>query len=357
MDKNPTLIILTPGFPKNEDDTTCLPPQQVFVKALKENFPGLSIIVLSFIYPFSQSAYSWKNIPVISFNGKRYRGPLKFFLWKQVEKKLKQLKEENNILGILSFWCGECALLGSRFGRKHHTRHFCWILGQDAKKENKYVKRIHPEGGELIALSDFIQSEFEKNHGIKPAHIIPPGIDTKEFPLPSMKRDIDVLGAGSLIPLKQYDIFVETISELKKTNPSIKALICGKGPERQSLQTLISHLGLEDNITLAGELPHAEALQLMRRCSVFLHPSSYEGFGVVCIEALYAGAPVISFCKPMNKDISHWHIVQTKKEMIEKTLNILQNKNPDHQPVLPYRIDDTAKSMMRLFSYKEVAIS
>ena len=47
-----TLVILSPGFAANEADTTCLPPMQLFVKALKEICPGLNIIVIAFQYPF-----------------------------------------------------------------------------------------------------------------------------------------------------------------------------------------------------------------------------------------------------------------------------------------------------------------
>jgi len=44
-------------------------------------------------------------------------------------------------------------------------------------------------------------------------------------------------------------------------------------------------------------LAHPELLEWMQRGKVFLHPSSYEGFGIVCIEALCSGAEVISFVK------------------------------------------------------------
>ena len=41
-----TLIILSPGFPKDESDTACLPSQQIFVRALNKNFPSLRIFFL-----------------------------------------------------------------------------------------------------------------------------------------------------------------------------------------------------------------------------------------------------------------------------------------------------------------------
>ncbi|MDB5148608.1 MAG: hypothetical protein JWQ57_2628, partial [Mucilaginibacter sp.] len=65
--KHKTLIILTPGFPEHEGDSTCIPPQQVFVKALKETQPELNIVVLTFQYPFFSGEYQWHGIRVISF--------------------------------------------------------------------------------------------------------------------------------------------------------------------------------------------------------------------------------------------------------------------------------------------------
>ena len=43
-----TLVILTPGFPENEADTTCLPMQQSLVRSIKENYRHINITILSF---------------------------------------------------------------------------------------------------------------------------------------------------------------------------------------------------------------------------------------------------------------------------------------------------------------------
>ena len=79
MENKPeTIVILSPGFPRNEADSTCMPPQQLFVKALKEICPGLNIIVLAFQYPFFAGEYQWNGVKVISLGGKNKGG---FFTW------------------------------------------------------------------------------------------------------------------------------------------------------------------------------------------------------------------------------------------------------------------------------------
>lgn len=354
---NKTLIILTPGFPKNESDSTCLPAQQAFVKAVNKNFSQLRIIILAFEYPFTESTYRWHGNTVISFDGWKKRKIKKLFLWLRIWRKLKQLQKENDIVGIISFWFAECALIGKYFAKYNQLEHFSWILGQDARQENKFIKWAHPQGKELIAMSDFLAKEFYKNYSVRPLHVIPNGIDTSQFNMLPLERDIDILGVGSLIPLKQYDLFIELISELKQYLPSINVLICGKGEEKDHLQSLIDKLHLQDNISLLGERSHEEILQLMQRSKILLHTSSYEGFSTVCLEALYAGAHVISFCNPMMEWVRHWHIATSREDMLQLLIEILQDPDTDHKPVLPYSINDSAKAVMKLFNYNEAAIS
>lgn len=353
-DERPCLVILTPGFPKDKEDSTCLPSQQNFIKAINRNFPAVRIIIISFQYPFTRSAYNWKGNNVFAFGGSNKGKLYRLVLWRKVWQQLKKIKRDNNIIGLLSFWCGDCALIANRFAKRYGHSHYCWILGRDAQKDNKYVKRSQIKGANLLALSDFIQDEFAKNHAIRPAHVIPLGIDINEFKDPSQKKDIDVLAAGSLIPLKQFEVFIAVIAMLQKDFPAIKAVLCGDGAEMNNLQALIEKLSLQENILLTGEKSHAELLTIMQRSKIFLHPSSYEGFGVVCLEALYAGTPVISFCRPMHSAIQNWHIVTTKEAMTEKTKELLLQPSAIEK-ILPYTIDDTARSVMQLFGIEFIA--
>jgi len=349
---NKTLVILSPGFPIDEADTTCLPSQQLFIKEINKNFPSLKIIVLAFQYPFSKSEYEWNKNKVIAFAGNGRSKFQRLLLWIRIWKKLKKLKTENNIIGLLSFWCGETAFIGTWFGRKNKIKHYCWISGQDAKMNNKYVRWIRPKSVELIAMSDFLADELYQNHAVGPAHIIPIGIAPEMYLNRKNQRDIDVLGVGSLIPLKQYDVFVRIIASLKNEMPSLKCVICGEGVEKNNLKYLIEKNNITDNVSLAGELPHQQVIDLMQRTKIFLHTSSYEGFGAVCIEALAAGAHVISFIQPMNDAIDHWHIVDNEIAMRGKLLVLLQNSGTTYEPVIPFLMSDAAKQIVGLFVEK-----
>jgi glycosyltransferase involved in cell wall biosynthesis len=342
-------IILIPGFPSSEDDSTCLPFQQSFTRTLQKQYPDITVLVLSFQYPYKKGTYRWNNIEVISFDGRNKGGLPRRFLWLRITRKLEAIKKEAKIVGVLSFWCGECALVGKKFADRYGIKHFCWIMGQDAKKENKYVKKIRPGKRELIALSDFLQEEFERNHQVRPGKIIYPGIDPSLYKSRPPEKNIDIIGVGSLIPLKQYDIFIEAIAEIKKRLPDVKAILVGEGPERKNLQKMVAVLNLQSNIILTGELPHPEVLQLMQQSKVLLHPSAYEGFVMVCLEALFAGSDVVSFVRPVKNKVENWHTVANKEEMKLKTFGLLKSPFSTSKKINNFLIQRTANEIISLF--------
>jgi len=179
--------------------------------------------------------------------------------------------------------------------------------------------------------------------------VIESGIDISLIRNENEKRDIDILGAGSLIQLKRYDLFIDVIFELRKMFPSIRVMICGKGPEKVKLEQQIMRSGLSDTIILADELPHESVLKLMQRSRIFLHTSTYEGYSTVCSEALFAAAKVISFCKPMHHSIENWDIVKDKSDMIERCKTIVENDHLQFNSVITNPINDIARNMLQLF--------
>ena len=326
------LVVLTPGFPRDEADTACLPLQQQLLQAMQKVDPELEIIVFSFQYPFYKSTYSWHGIKVIALGGSNRGGFSPMMIRMIVLNKLKELQRTKGINAILSFWYGECARTARYFAGKNNIRHACWILGQDARKENRYPSRYPLPEDQLVALSDSIKKEMKQNHGIEPAYTVCPGIDSINNT--NSDRPIDLIAVGSLIALKRNQIFVEIVAHLNKIKPAIKAVLIGEGYEKDMLELLIERNHIEQNITLTGALPNEEVIKWMQKSKILVHPSSYEGFGVVCAEALAAGAYVISFVQPLDRRIDKWEIVTTKDEMKERALAILNDPEPDFRPVI-----------------------
>lgn len=339
------LFILIPGFPADEADSTCLPFQQSLVRWLKTHHSQLEMKVVSLQYPFRPGRYLFHGVPVTSLGGRNRGGWYKWLLRRQAARQLLTLHRQAPADAILSFWMGEAALVAGRFARKNQVRHACWLMGQDAKAGNRYVAALQPQPDELIALSDFLQEEFTRHYGIRPAHVVLPGIDPAMHPQGEMIRDIDLLGAGSLIPLKQFDLFIEVVGAVRKQMPGVRAFLAGDGPERQRLEELVTAAGLQQHITLCGELPHHILLQLMHRSKLLLHASAYEGFGMVCAEALYGGAGVISFVRPVHRPVDGWMTAKDTDDMARLAFDYLKEKKHAVSR-LPFPMEQTASQLL-----------
>lgn len=347
----PALVLLSPAFAADEQDSR-LPSQELLVRHWNQLYPSIQVIVLTFHFPLRRDKeYAWYGNRVISLAG-RHKGKADSLLrWTRAWKQLSQLRKQYRVIGIFSLFCSECAFIGHYFAQRHKLQHKIWVLGQDARKDNPQVRRIRPAPDELIVISDFLQREFERNHHIRPEYVIPIGTDDRLFPELPLLRDIDLLGAGSLIPLKQYDRFVTVAAKLAQVRPGLHAVLLGNGPELEALQQVAQRQVAP--VVWPGKQDHRHTLAYMQRCKVFLHPSSYEGLGMVCLEALRAGAHVISFCKPLDADIPHWHIVWDTEEMAATALRLLQEEDTAYTTVTVYRMEDTARRLMQLFGISE----
>lgn len=353
MKKPETLVVITPAFPEHESASWWVPSQQAMVKALQDNFPQLRVTVLSIIYPYQSASYQWHGIPVQSFDGMHHRKFKRLLLWTKVWRSLQQLRKQHHIIGLFSFWSGECAFIGQYFSRRYSIKHISWICGQDAKKENRWVRFIRPKADQLAAMSASLRNQFSISHGITPLHLVPNAIDPAVFAgTENTSRDIDIMAAGSFEPLKQYDLYAEIVGTLRFSFPTIRAIHCGQGREKEKVEDIIRKLKLEAYLSLLGGRPHKEVIALMQRSKLFLHTSRYEGCSTVCLEALYAGAQVISFCYPFDHPVPHWHVVTNAEAMIAKAKELLQSPETSYTPVLLNTMEQSAKAVMELFEYK-----
>lgn len=345
----PVLILVTPGFPKDEQDTSCLPAFQQFALSVKKTFPQYHLMIVAFQYPFVQKEYQWHGIDVIALGGKNRSKLFRLFVWIKAYKTIQRIIKTRPVIGLVSLWITECALVADRIAKKNRLKHLIWIIGQDAKASNTYVSRIKPKPQQLMAMSDFLKDEFHKNHRLMPQHVIENGIRESAFPaLNTQERPIDIFGAGSLIPLKNYRLFVELIHQIKKSIPDIRAQIAGGGEEQEILQTLIETLELQENVILLGPKSHPETLALMNQSRLFLHTSGYEGNSTVLMEALYSGCKVISTCPLSHTQTQHLIIETDPVKLKEELLKALLEKEVPVSRVTFNTMDRSAQRMVNL---------
>jgi len=114
----------------------------------------------------------------------------------------------------------------------------------------------------------------------------------KTLSLPQNKKII--LTVGNLEPIKGQAYLIEAIRKISRERKDVLCVIVGSGKLHTSLQRQIRSLELEGDILLVGGKPHDEIPLWMNACDIFVLPSLKESFGIVQIEAMACGKPVIA---------------------------------------------------------------
>ncbi|MCB9476757.1 MAG: glycosyltransferase [Deltaproteobacteria bacterium] len=123
--------------------------------------------------------------------------------------------------------------------------------------------------------------------------LLPHGVDTEAIaPCPDNETSNEIVAVGRLSVEKGQDVLLHAFAWLN--DPTMRLVLIGEGPTRDALMAEALRLSIGDRVEFAGELPHAETLERMRRARVFVVPSRREGFGVACLEAMAAGRPIVS---------------------------------------------------------------
>ena len=93
---------------------------------------------------------------------------------------------------------------------------------------------------------------------------------------------------------KGHDEILELLPDLSEERPDIAYLICGDGDDRPRLEAKAWHLGVSDRVVFAGYVPEEEKAAHYRLADAFVMPGHGEGFGIVYLEALACGVPVVA---------------------------------------------------------------
>ncbi len=118
-------------------------------------------------------------------------------------------------------------------------------------------------------------------------------------------RELSVMTSARLIKSKRMDVLIKATAELRKEFPNISLTIHGDGDERKLLEQLIARLKLQKNVTITGRISKfLRVLQLRKKHKVFCLPSDVEGFGMVVVEALAEGIPVVCTDIPVLREVT-----------------------------------------------------
>ena len=97
---------------------------------------------------------------------------------------------------------------------------------------------------------------------------------------------------GRLVPVKGHRFLLEALAEARKVHPNLKLLCVGDGPLEPSLRAQVGQLGLSEHVRFLGF--REDVPQILHACDLFVLASLNEGFGLVLLEAMACGLPVIA---------------------------------------------------------------
>lgn len=164
--------------------------------------------------------------------------------------------------------------------------HRYWVL-------RALIRRLSRHAAICTAISSDIKRRAQELHGVTSDIIVTPlGL----VPTPTSANALQAAGPitfitiGRLIPRKNYEVLLSVWTRL----PNIRLTIVGSGPLKAKLQKMIQEKELAGRVSLTGFVSEERKQQLLHEASAYISPAHHEGFGIVFLEAMEAGLPIIA---------------------------------------------------------------
>ena len=165
------------------------------------------------------------------------------------------------------------------------------------QKQLERQKRGYDGANAVIAVSAALKNELQKitKHQVEIIHnIVPDYMFVKNNRIKSNDEEFCFISVGNLKKSKAFDLTIKAFSHVVKNNKNVKLIIVGSGSEEMYLKELTAKCNIEDKVEFAGTISNRKLPELLTRCDCFVLPSKFETFGVVYIEAMACGLPVIA---------------------------------------------------------------
>jgi len=216
-------------------------------------------------------------------------------------------KRADVIYGHYLFPTGAIAAAAGRMAKRP------WVLtahGGDVRNlASTTIARLSSPGvtgaSAIIAVSRFLAEQLrESGLAMPPVHVIDMGVDMDRF-RPSdrgaarrahgLPEDVPViLSVGGLNERKNPLRLLQAFRMVQSRHPRARLVFVGAGPQEAALRAGIRLEGLDDAVVLTGALPAASVAEWMAACDLLALPSRVEPLGVVALEALASGRPVVA---------------------------------------------------------------
>ena len=237
----------------------------------------------------------------------QYPAPPKFFATKRIinivlfKKIFEGYVEKHGLPDIVhlhSFLDGKMALwVKEKYCIPYvMTEHFSGFSRNSISRRNLYfAKKIFKNSDYNMAVSSNLSILLKEKTG-EEFSFLPNFINTDNFTIKSKKtnKSFEFINIAFLTKNKNQKMLIRSFAQAFKSSENVILTIVGSGPEQKKLKNIIQELGMENKITLYGRANRDEVKKLLQRSDLFVLSSKHETFGVVLIEAMACGLPVIS---------------------------------------------------------------
>lgn len=171
------------------------------------------------------------------------------------------------------------------------VRRLLWLLSR--------LERINARQAPIvITTSHYCRVSIQRHYGVPAERIrlVPEGIDLASWPTPLPRHDGQtILCVARQYPRKHIADLIQAFARIRPRFPAARLVIIGDGPEHAHLRNLAHQLALGASCQLLGALPDDTAVkEWYYRADIFCLPSVQEGFGIVFLEAMAAGLPIVA---------------------------------------------------------------
>ncbi len=192
----------------------------------------------------------------------------------------------------------------------HHTyyQEYSHYIGLPEETSRRVIERwiadYMAQCQHIIAPSPSIKQMIETTYGIREGlTVIPTGIDTQPYVSADGRAfrqklgwgdDTILISVGRMAEEKNWPTLLEAAQMLFSRRQRVRLVLLGDGPARQDLEKLADELGITNRVTFTGNVPFDDVPQYLKAADLFCFASVTETQGLVTLEAMAAGLPVVA---------------------------------------------------------------
>ena len=178
---------------------------------------------------------------------------------------------------------------------------------------HKWLRDFMQKCQHIVIPSESMREILVRDYGLNERYtVIPTGTNLDPFLRADGKalraekgwqEETVLISVGRLAPEKNWDTLLRAFANIHTEHPNVRLVLIGDGPAKQSLEALTAELGFADRVTFTGSLPFDEIPRYLKAADLFVFASVTETQGLVTMEAMAAGLPVVAVDGPGTRDI------------------------------------------------------